>query len=221
MLETFARQDELAAAAAEGVCAALRAGEAARGQAILCATGGRSPGAVYDRLAQADLDWPRVTVTLSDERCVPPDEPDSNEGLVRRRLLTRRAAGARMEGLWPPPDPDRLAALVPFDALILGMGEDGHVASLIPGWGELETALTTTAPVMTVPAGLGRPPLARVTFTLHALVQARSLFLLTAGPAKRQVLEAALAGADLPVGRLLAQAQGAVRVLWSPEPADA
>lgn len=216
MIETFPDAAALADAAAEAIAARLTEGLAARGWASLVGTGGRSPGAVYDRLSQAALDWGRVTVTLSDERCVAADDPDSNLGRLRERLLVGPAAAAATLALWPAPDAARLAALTPFDAVMLGMGEDGHIASLIPGDPGLEDALTTPDLLRSVPAGLGKPPLPRITLTLPALVKTRSLFLLVAGGTKREVIRRALGGEDLPVGRLIAQAASPVRIFWEP-----
>lgn len=217
MIETYATSAAVADAVAPAVVEALAMALNARGRARLVATGGRSPGAVYDRLASTALDWSRVWVTLSDERCVAPDTEAANAGLVRARLLTGLAALARFVPLWPKPDEVEIAALAPFDAVILGMGEDGHVASLIPGDPDLEAALTTRAWLHQTPAGLGSPPVARVSLTLSALTSARAIFLLVAGRAKREVIERALAGEDLPVGRLIAQAAAPVRIFWSPQ----
>lgn len=217
MIETYPDVDRLAEAAAAAVAGQLRTGLNTHGRAGLVATGGRSPGPVYDRLREAPLDWTRIVVTLSDERCVEVDDPVSNARLVRERLLQGAAARAHLLPLWPEPEPAALAALSPFDAVMLGMGEDGHIASLIPGDPGLEAALTTTDLTRPVPAGLGKPPVARITLTLGALLNARSIFLLIAGEAKRQVMERARAGEDLPVGRLLSQTRAPTRIFWCPE----
>ena len=216
MIETYPDSAALAEAAAPAISIRLAEGILLRGRAGLVATGGRSPGAVYDRLARLPPDWSRVIVTLSDDRCAPQDHPDSNARLVRERLLTGDAARAHLLPLWPPPDLDALRALLPFDAVMLGMGEDGHIASLIPGDPGLEDALTTPDLLRDVPAGLGTPPLARVTLTLSALLNARAIFLLIAGEAKREVIRRALAGDDLPVGRLLRLSRAPVRLFWHP-----
>jgi 6-phosphogluconolactonase len=217
MIETYPTPQALAEAAAHAVAAPLAAALRTHGRAGLVATGGRSPGPVYDRLKDARLDWNRVVVTLSDERCVAPDDAASNAGLVRARLLVGGARRAHFLPLWPAPQAAALEALLPFDAVMLGMGEDGHVASLIPGDPGLEDALTTAELVRPVPAGLGRPPLARITLTLSALIDARAIFLLIAGEAKRGVVERALSGDDLPVGRLLSRAKAPVRIFWTPD----
>lgn len=217
MITTFPTTVDLASAAAEAIRAHIAEGLNLRGQASLIATGGRSPGPTYDRLANMSLGWSRVSVTLSDERCVPASAPESNARLVRERLLQGPAAAARFIPLWPAQKVSELAALQPFDAVMLGMGEDGHIASLIPGDPGLGEALTTSDLVRTVPAGLGRPPLARITLTLAALLNARAIFLLIAGETKRGVIERAMAGQDLPVGHLLARAASPIRIFWTPE----
>jgi 6-phosphogluconolactonase len=218
MLETYASAGALADAAAHGVEACLVQALRTRGRAGLVATGGRSPGRVYDRLRTAKLDWSRVIVTLSDERCVEAASEDSNARLLAERLFQGEPAKAHFIPLWPPPEEAQLLALLPFDAVMLGMGEDGHIASLLPGSAALAEGLDPTSSRLVAPveAGLGSPPLARITLTLRALTDARSIFLLIAGEAKREVVSRALAGAELPVRALLAQDKVPVRVLWAP-----
>lgn len=218
MIETYPNGDALADAAAQAITAQLVEALATYGRAGLVATGGRSPGPIYDRLAATTtLDWTRVVVTLSDERCVPADDPASNARLVRERLLKGPGGKAHLLPLWPEPEAGALAALAPFDAVMLGMGEDGHVASLIPGDPGLEEACTTTDLTRSVPAGLGKPPAARITLTLSALTNARAIFLFIAGEAKRGVIGRALAGEDLPVGRLISQSKAPLRIFWTPD----
>jgi 6-phosphogluconolactonase len=224
MIETFADSASLADAAAAAVCDGLRHAIAVRGRASLIATGGRSPGPVYDRLCDAELDWARVVVSLSDDRFVGPAAPQSNERLVRERLLIGRAAAARFQPLWSDlPTPDAcadlaepaIAGLAPFDVVLLGMGEDGHVASLIPGSPVLAAGMDLAGGrfVLGVPAGTGSPPLARITLTLPALAGARMSLVLIAGATKHRVVEMEQ---GLPVHALLEHAKGRVRVLWTP-----
>ncbi len=227
MIERFDTPEALADAAAAATVSALAAGIAARGRGRLVVTGGRSPGAVYDRLVAADLDWDLVDITLSDERFAPVTDPASNEGLVRSRLLVGRAAAARFVPLMRvAPSPAgaaeaaeaEVAALAPFDLTLLGMGPDGHVASLIPGAVGLEAALAPDGArfCLGFDQAIGDPPRPRITLTLAALLQSRAIIILIAGPEKRRVVERALAGADLPVRALLTQARVPVRVLWTP-----
>ena len=219
MLEAFIGSAQLADAAALAIEAALRGALDARSRACLVATGGRSPGPVYDRLSQADLTWSKVAVTLSDERQVAAGSPHSNARLLRERLFVGKAATARFLPLTDYAEP-ALRKLMPFDAVMLGMGEDGHVASLIPGSPVLSEAIDPTGDRLLAesPAGWGSPPVARITLTLAALLQARAIFLLIAGEAKRQVIADAQAGADLPVSALLHQARVPVRIFWAPKP---
>jgi 6-phosphogluconolactonase len=216
-LESFPDGPALTDAAAAAIAGGLQAGLNERGHASLVATGGRSPGPVFDRLSRADLDWGRVSVTLSDERHVDAGSPLSNEGLVRERLLRDRAAAARFVALAAGAEPE-LQALLPFDAVMLGMGEDGHIASLIPGSPVLEVGMDPDGPALTAesPQGFGSPPVARITLTLAALLRSRAIFLLIAGEAKRQVIADAASGTDLPVRAILRQDRVPVRVFWSP-----
>ncbi|MBR7618222.1 6-phosphogluconolactonase [Phenylobacterium sp. 20VBR1] len=224
MIETFADEAALAAAAAAATVEALAAGLAARGHASLIGTGGRSPTPVYDLLSGADVNWGRVTVGLSDDRFVPITSPDSNERLVCERLLRGRAAPASFLPLYANvPSPEaaadiaepHLRALAPFDMLFLGMGEDGHVASLIPGSPVMTAGLDPVGEryVIGVPAGVGSPPVARISLTLPALLQARITLLLIRGAVKRQIVAH---GSGLPVHALLKQAKAPLRVLWTP-----
>jgi 6-phosphogluconolactonase len=218
MIETYADGAALADAAAHAAAERLAEGLRTKPRASLVATGGCSPGPVYDRLKAAAFDWARIVVTLSDERCVDQAAPESNARLVRERLLVGAAAKAHLVALWPAADPAALAALAPFDVVMLGMGEDGHVASLIPGDPGLARNLDPEGEALLaeVPAGLGSPPTARITLTLKALLLSRAIFLLIAGEAKRSVIDRALGGADLPVRAILAQRDVPVRVFWSP-----
>ena len=217
MIEAFASGDELADAAAAAVERQLSQGLSDRGRASLVGTGGRSPGPVYDRLSRLDLDWAHVAVTLSDERHVDVGSPNSNARLLRERLFVGPAASAQFLPLTDYAEP-ALKKLMPFDAVMLGMGEDGHIASLIPGSPVMDHAMHPHGQALTAesPQGFGSPPVARITLTLSALLQSRAIFLLIAGEAKRQVIAQAQAGADLPVRAILGQDRVPVRVFWAP-----
>jgi 6-phosphogluconolactonase len=223
MIETFASGSALADAAAQAIASQLSAGLTVRGHAALVATGGRSPGAIYDRLAKADLDWAHVAVTLSDERQVDMESPNANTRRLRERLFQDRAAAARFLPLTDYAEP-ALRQLVPFDAVMLGMGEDGHIASLIPGSPVLEAAMDPDGEALTAesPQGFGDPPLPRITLTLSALLRSRAIFLLIAGELKRRVIARAQenvyeAGEPLTVRALLVQDRVPVRILWAPQ----
>ena len=217
MIETYDTANALAAAAAMAIEAALEGALDARRRAILVATGGRSPGPVYDRLARADLDWAHVAVTLSDERHVDADSPNANARLLRERLFVGPAAAAQYLPLTDYAE-RVLKKLLPFDAVMLGMGEDGHIASLIPGSPVMAHAMDPAGAALTAesPQGFGSPPVPRITLTLSALLQSRAIFLLIAGEPKRQVVVDALAGTDFPVRAILNQTRVPVRIFWTP-----
>ncbi|CAN1533363.1 NagB 6-phosphogluconolactonase/Glucosamine-6-phosphate isomerase/deaminase [Burkholderiaceae bacterium] len=202
-----------------------------RGHALLAVSGGKSPIALFERLREQALDWRAVTVVLVDERCVPHEHADSNTALVRHYLLQGPAAAAHFVPFFEDmPQGElsdaaltalaqtaqqRLAALPwPLDVGILGMGVDGHTASLFPHAPGLEQALSSHNSVAWVRPSTA--PHARLTLTLHALRSARELHLSIAGEAKRAVLARAQAGivADHPVSCVL-QAGGAPVHVWT------
>ncbi len=184
--------------------------------------GGTTPGPVFDALCAADLDWSRVHVFPTDERWVPQDDPRSNAGLIAARLLTGRAAAARLLPLYAPADrpedvlPELTAELVPelpISVLLLGMGADGHVASLFPGAPELAQALAPDAPILVAQTPPSQPE-RRVSLSAPVLDGAMSKHLVITGADKRARLDAAMAEApeDAPVAAVL---DGMI-VHWAP-----
>lgn len=205
-IETYPSREALHAAAASALTDAVTAGIAARGAASLALAGGSTPGPIYHLLSQAPLDWAKVTVTLTDERKVAADHPDSNERMLYHTLLEGRAADA----VFAPLRETVIAGLAPFDGVLLGMGEDGHFASLFPGNPALAGGLTGPSLTIDVPRGEPAPPQPRLSLTLKALSGARTTLLVVTGAAKRSLLERA---DGLPVATLI----GAVhpRILWA------
>ena len=188
----------------------------------LAVPGGTTPGPVFDVLSGLDLDWARVTVLPTDERWVDPDSPRLNARLIRERLLTGRAAAAGFVGLAstePTPEaamPALVAAVTPHLPLtlcLLGMGADGHVASLFPGGDGLEAALEEAAPPVAAIRSAAVPE-PRVSLTAPVLRGALSVHLLIVGAEKRAALERAakLSVAEAPVRVVLDQAV----VHWAP-----
>jgi len=220
-IETLSR--ELATLIAGSLAAAI----SARGLASLVVSGGRSPVRLFEILRTQPLDWDRVCVALADERWVGPEDPASNERLVRDFLLKDHAASARFLGLKngaPTPDLGAVSAWEtfarvprPFDAVILGMGDDGHTASLFPGSPNLPSALNAAAGCV----GMWSPvaPHPRLSLNLTALLDSRRIAVLITGESKWHTYAAACAAGpveDMPVRAVLRQSRTPVDVLWSP-----
>lgn len=188
---------------AEGLRQALERGPFAS----LAVSGGKTPEAVFPLLAGADLPWERVWITLTDERWLPPGHEGSNEGLARRLLLQDKAARAKFIGFWSEaaspeaalPGLERCLGFMPWplDVVFLGMGADGHIASLFPAGPALD------ADTGRVAAAHGPSPYPeRITLILPELVRARRVALAANSPDKQAVLKAG--NPALPVRRFLA-----------------
>lgn len=227
MIESYSNRTAAAEAAAAAIGNGLAEGLKLGARATFVATGGSSPAPVYRRLREAPVDWARIVVTLSDERFVPPTSEHSNQRLLREHLFVGEAAKAHLVPLWSDvADPaaaaaaaePALRAMAPFDAVLLGMGEDGHIASLFPASATLPAGLDLAGGRMAlgVAEPHGAPALPRITLTLAALTDARTVVVLISGEAKKQVAESAIAGKPLPIGALLSQERAPVRILWSP-----
>jgi len=195
-----------------------------RGHAVLAVSGGKSPLPLFQALRSQPLAWSRVTITLVDERCVPHDHLDSNTALV-----LQGAAAAATFVPWFDSLPDTLddtalqdladaanARLAtqpwPWDLAVLGMGEDGHTASLFPAAPGLAQAMRGSGPVAwTRPLNAPHP---RLTLTLPALLATRELVLPLIGPAKLRVYQQARLSEDplLPISHVLHQHHTPVKV---------
>ncbi len=207
--------DALAGRVADDLQGAL----ALAGTASLVVSGGTSPVEFFRALSQADLDWGRVTVVPSDERRVPADHADSNARMIRAELLRGRAGRADFVSLLEPPAAiaDRLVGLLPFTAVVLGMGQDGHTASLFPTAPGIADALASDE--LCLPQEVPGLPAPRISLTPRALLKTDRLYLLLFGEDKKQVFEAALAGGpaeELPVRAVLHQNKVPVDAYWAP-----
>ncbi|MDO9437840.1 6-phosphogluconolactonase [Hydrogenophaga sp.] len=216
--------DQLAQQLALHIARRLRKAITQRGHAVLAVSGGKSPIAMFEQLRQQPLEWDHLTVLLVDERCVPHDHPDSNTALLHTHLLQGAAAHASFvpffDQLPDVLDDSALEALAeaanmrlaaqpwPMDVAVLGMGEDGHTASLFPGAAELGKALHSSGPVTWLrPPAASQALHARLTLTLPALLTTHELMLSIAGPTKLAVYKQASLAADegLPISLVLNQ----------------
>jgi 6-phosphogluconolactonase len=208
-VECFENRTAAAGAAATALADALRARLAADARAAIAVSGGTTPAETFGLLAAETLPWERVQVTLTDERRVPVDDPASNEGMLGRTLLTNGASAAA----FVPLDTDSLAALPDrFAAVLVGMGEDGHFASIFPDAPELPELLDPDAPESCREVRTAASPHPRTTLSFARLLASDVVVLLAFGEAKRAVLEAP---GDRPVATLLHQTRTPVRVLWA------
>lgn len=195
-------QADVGPALAAHVATDLRLAISEGRRASLAVPGGTTPAPFLTALAEQALDWSQVTVTLTDERCVPFDDPRSNHRLVHRHLLRGRAAQARFVPLHAPGrtiaeiEQSLIQAVLPLHVCVLGMGDDMHAASLFPDTPGLASLLhlTTGSHVSHVtPPGAAE---ARVTLTAKALASSAHTYLLIRGPSKRDALARAMRTAD-------------------------
>lgn len=199
----------------------------ANGRASLVVSGGSTPLPFFKQLSQASLDWSAIDVTLADERWVPEEHDDSNARFVKEHFLNGAASEARFFSLYREVKPNLAIGEVeraldemfqPFSVVILGMGEDGHTASLFPETEGLEAALDLdTLPMLAVlkPASV---PQARITLTRAALLRSRYRYLHITGAQKREVLANALepdADRPLPIASFFEKHLPPISVYWS------
>ena len=226
----FANPAALAQGLAQSVADDLHAALQARALASLALSGGNTPKAFMQALAQQPLDWARVVVTLVDERWVPESHARSNARLLRENLLHGQASAATFLPLYrataePEAALDELERDLatslpwPLDVAVLGMGEDGHTASFFPGGDLLAQALDPIGSARVLPMrapGAGEP---RITLTLPALLQTKHLYLHVEGAAKHRVLDQAVTGTGegehFPIRNVLRHATSPVRTYWS------
>ena len=222
----FPTRPALMEAAADYIAAALQQALDARGAACAALSGGATPEPAYIMLAQRDLDWPRVTFALVDERFVPPDHEASNEALLRRTLAPALEKGARLLPMYTPAPNVREAAerteaayaSLAIDVALMGMGPDGHTASWFPQTDALEGALDAHNPrsVIAVHAPQATGSADRLTLTFSALSRIPRVGLLITGREKHQlVLEAYMNTARAPVGMLFRHPAGFPQVFWA------
>jgi len=224
----FADQQTLCRKLSQRICATLQRAIAARGKASLVVSGGSTPVPLFAALSKISMEWDRVFITLADDRWVGVSDKDSNEASVREHLLRNQAAEAYFHGLknrhasavdGEKECEEELALLpAPFDIVILGMGPDGHTASLFPGAARLSDALDMGSGRLCMAMTPVTAPHDRMTLTLPALLDSRQMYLHLSGKEKRNVYERALGGdsvEEMPVRAVLGQDKVSMDVYWA------
>ena len=221
---------EMAQAVAGDIGFIIESAIDARGAAVIALAGGKTPLPIYDALARTKLDWKRVTIVPGDERLVPLGDPLSNVTAIGKAFLPK---GARVIPLVSASAPDYKAAgrsadailqdlHWPLDLCLLGVGGDGHAASIFPGpdYDEALNGPKERRALGVMPDPLPpEAPVGRVTLSRQSIITARALMIAVTGSPKRQVIEDATkegASSPYPIGRILADVELPVDIHWAP-----
>ncbi|NYT39747.1 6-phosphogluconolactonase [Sphingomonas sp. R-74633] len=221
--------DEMAEAVAGDIGFIIESAIDARGAAVIALAGGKTPLPIYEKLVKAKIDWKRVTIIPGDDRIVPLGDPLSNVTAIGKIFIPK---GARVIPLVSDKAPDYKAAgrsadaLLqdvhwPLDLCLLGIGGDGHCASIFPGpdYDEALNGPKERRALGVMPDPLPpEAPVARVTLSRSAITTARALMIAITGDTKKEVLEAAIeqgASSSYPVGRVLADVELPVDIHWA------
>lgn len=181
----------------------------------VCVPGGTTPALFLGFLSKISLNWSRVKVVLNDERWVPLNDPLSNEAMVRKVLLRNQAFDAQIVSLFDDGSPvdqavvkfnQRISTVLPLDICVLGMGDDGHTASLFPAMLDLQEALNVNEAAALIIAQVPNKTEQRVSFNLSAILSAEKHYVLIKGQTKKAVIHKAheAQSLDLPISHLLA-----------------
>ncbi len=224
----FTSREALCSSLAKLVAAQLREALLDQNRATLIVSGGSTPLPMFRELRQQDLDWQRVHITLADERWVPEDHTDSNTSLVKRELLQGSASDAHFIPLWNDADTleqgvERTEKLLAnytesFDVVILGMGNDGHTASLFPCADRIELARGLESQASCVPMRPTTAPHKRISMTLSRLLKSKHIIHHTSGADKRATLAKAVASSvveEMPIRAFLQQQDVSLSVFWA------
>lgn len=226
-LYEFENRETLDQALATKVATILGEAVKRHGKASIAVSGGSTPKGFFNTLSQIDLPWREITITLADERWVNITDEASNTRLVHENLIQNKAAEAKFLHIKQGSELNEetlsdlnLAAnstVLPFDVLILGMGEDGHTASLFPCSDEIQLALSEgVSPLLKVTPKTA--PHDRITFSYSALQQSKHTFLHICGSGKKVVLDKALGGNDIlemPIRAFLHHPSLQTNVYWA------
>ncbi|MER2492961.1 6-phosphogluconolactonase [Catenovulum sediminis] len=211
---------------AERVAGLLSAAIEKNGRASLVVSGGRTPLPFFQKLSQADIAWNKVAITLADERWVDKNHEASNTALVLNNLIQNKAADATFVelktseesafGAEPSVEANLQKLSFPIDVLILGMGEDGHTASLFPCSEQIQQGLTSEEVCIAVQPTTA--PHERMSLTLKSLLNSQQIFVHLVGESKKAVLDKALAGeqvSEMPIRAIVKQNNTPVEVVWA------
>ena len=221
----FETRTEASTAAADRMSELLANRLENNNHASVIVSGGTSPQQCMAALAATPLDWSRVQVVLSDERWVSPDLEDSNEKMVRESLLVDKAAAAELLPIYAKDvsPAERCEQLqdplpkLPFSCSLIGMGADGHFASLFPDAENLEAGLDVESDYLYLPITTAASPHPRISMTLAGISRSDEIVLLFFGQEKLEIFEQAKAMSNgFPLSRLLRQKRAPVSVFWAP-----
>ncbi len=226
---SFSDRDTLSTDLAAVVASSLRDGITRRGRASLAVSGGSTPVQLFKHLSVIDIAWQHVDIFLVDERWVEPTDTDSNERLVKTHLLRNKASGANFVGMKNAAETagegeaeceqqlQRISQ--PFDVLILGMGGDGHTASLFPSAKKLAAATDVNSDRTCMALAPLTAPHERMSLTLPVILQSRQILLHIVGQEKKDVLEKALAEGPIekmPIRFILRRQVPSLGIYWAP-----
>nr|WP_045107453.1 6-phosphogluconolactonase [Legionella hackeliae] len=223
-LHHFVDTDQLNQQFAQDIAQLLTQAITERGSAYLAVSGGKTPVGLFQKLAETNLNWNCVTIVLTDERWLNPSESDSNEHLLRTYLLKNKAEKATFISLYSEKNEGtdelmtRLANMPTFDVVILGMGEDGHTASLFPCSAEIKAGLADTH----TPALMVQPttaPYRRISLSKTRLLNSRMIYLHLVGKKKLEVLNKAMADTnplEMPIRAFIHHPTANIQIMYSP-----
>ncbi len=226
-LNDFNTREALDEALANKVANKLTQAIAENGKASLAVSGGSTPKGFFTKLSQFDLAWNKVTVTLADERWVEFESDASNTRLVHESLLQNNAAkatffhlkvGELTEETLAELNTQAKIKVLPFDVLILGMGEDGHTASLFPCSEQIKQGLDVSNQDALMKVVPKTAPNDRITFTFSQLIQSKNIILHVCGDNKKVVLDQANSGDDffeMPIRAFLQNQNTQTQVYWA------
>jgi 6-phosphogluconolactonase len=223
----FRTTEQLNTAFSRKIIKLLRDGIEENGRASLVVSGGRTPSELFNALSKANIEWEKVDISLADERWVDNTDDASNEKMLREKLLINNAANANFVPLKTQHGDAADAVLsctenlhnmrTPFDVLILGMGEDGHTASLFPCSQQIAQGLDLESGNEFIAVQPTTAPNQRMSLTLPAILNSNQIFLHITGEGKKDVLNTALSDDDalvMPIRAVINNAD--VEVLWAP-----